>query len=491
MHRRTVLKGAAALGAATALGPTVRLAARPTKARLALPSILDLPAAEAPVTHVVVMMMENRSVDHFLGWLAHDEDYLEAGRRRYGARFRFDGSQDQTYATQSGELVATYHLPTHAGEPNPYRGCGHPDPGHGWNAGRAQRDGGFLAAGSGNDEFAVGYYREPDLPFYGNLARRFTTFDRYHCSLLGPTFPNREYLHAATSGGHKANDIPFDTLGFPWPTIWDRLMAAGVPARYYFVDLPTTALWGPRLLPVTSHIEHYFIDAAAGRLPNVTFVDPGFTTGFRTDDHPFADIRASHAFVEDVFRAFVASPHWEHGLFVLTYDEWGGFFDHVPPPVLPDDLASSVDADNFGQAGFRVPTFLASPYARPGFVDHRVYDHTSILRFIEWRFLGAPPEGPGGSGWWLTTRDRYANNIGASLQPTIDPELGTDLAFWSEPRVPVASAPCRGEELEGLPGAGDVPGLESSAFEAAAATGYFEAAGYRTDLGLPRELQHR
>ena len=82
---------------------------------------------------------------------------------------------------------------------------------------------------------------------------------------------------------------------------------------------------------------------------------------------------------------------------MLTYDEWGGFFDHVAPPILPDLRASANDEENFGQAGFRVPTVLASPYARPGFVDHTQYDHTSILRFLEWRFLGAPPRGPGAS----------------------------------------------------------------------------------------------
>ena len=125
-----------------------------------------------------------------------------------------------------------------------------------------------------------------------------------------------------------------------------------------------------------------------------------------------------------MFRAFTNSPHWERGLFILTYDEWGGFFDHVAPPVLPDLLSSSVDEKNFGQAGFRVPTVLASPYARPGYVDHRQYDHTSIMRFLEWRFLGAPAEGPQGDGWWLTPRDRNANNIGASLGAADpDPEL--------------------------------------------------------------------
>jgi hypothetical protein len=105
-------------------------------------------------------------------------------------------------------------------------------------------------------------------------------------------------------------------------------------------------------------------------------------------------------------------------MFILMYDEWGGFFDHVRPPTVPDSRAFGDDADNFGQLGFRVPSLLASPYARRGYVDHALYDHTSVLRFLEWRFLGAPAQGPGkrGDEWFLTERDRYANNIGASLR---------------------------------------------------------------------------
>src|SRR4029077_15827876 len=112
---------------------------------------------------------------------------------------------------------------------------------------------------------------------------------------------------------------------------------------------------------------------------------------------------------------------------VLTYDEWGGFFDHVAPPMLPDARKSANDADNFAQAGFRVPTVLASPRARPGFVDHTLYDHTSVLRFLEWRFLGAPPRGPGASNakWFLTPRDRHANNLGETLlSGKTNPEVG-------------------------------------------------------------------
>ncbi len=477
MDRRAFLRAAGLTAAAASLGPRLSGLFGGTSAEaeavangLAVPSILDMPASEAPIDTIVVLMMENRSFDHFLGWLATDEDFIEEGRRRHGRRFYVEGDQSQTFKNEKSKRISTYYLPEREGEENPYRGCGHPDPGHGWNAGRAQRDGGFLAKDSGNDIFALGYYREPDVPLYAKLAKRFTVFDRFHCSVLGPTYPNREYMHSAQSGGMKTNDFP-GPEGFQWDAIWDRLGAAGVSGGYYFVDLPAIALWGARMVPYAHHLERFFVDCALGTLPNVVFVDPGFTTDLRTDDHPHADMRSGNKFVFNVFKALATSPQWNRSAFFLTYDEWGGFFDHVKPPILPDDRASKVDKANFGQAGFRVPTLMASPYAREGFVDHRLYDFTSILRLIEWRFLGAPPEGPGGGKWYLTGRDRYARNIGRSLATRPKPEIDLD----AMPQLPVSSGPCSDGITVATAG-------DKSPFEEALDAGYFERAGYKIDL---------
>lgn len=477
IDRREFLRAAGLTVAAASLGPSISSLFGGTSAEaevargLAGRSILDLPAKEAPVDHIVVLMMENRSFDHFLGWLASDRRYIENGRRRHGRRFYVEGDQSQSFRDQQGRRVATYYLPDQTGEENPYRGCGHPDPGHGWDAGRAQRDRGFLGKGSGNDEFAIGYYDDVDVPLYANIARRFTIFDRFHCSLLGPTYPNREYLHSAQSGGNKANDTATDSPGFEWTTIWDRLAAAGVSTGYYFVDLPVTALWGARLAPISHHLERYFAECEAGTLPSVTFVDPGFLSDMRTDDHPHGDMRAGQRFVFNVFKAFATSPLWERGAFFLTYDEWGGFFDHVRPPILPDDRASWKDSENFGQAGFRVPTLMASPFAREGYIDHRLYDHTSILRFIEWRFLGAPAEGPRGGKWYLTSRDRHALNIGRSLRPA---GPMPDVELDALPQLPAASRPCSDSSVTTF--------FEKSPFEQAYEAGYFDRTGYKIDL---------
>lgn len=460
-------------------------------ARVAARSILDRPATACPIDHVVVLMMENRSFDHWLGWLADDQAWLDRGRKRYGRSFSIAGDQTRTFPDPvTGSPVGTAHLPELLAAGNPWRGCDHPDPGHSWTAGRAERDQGFLATASGNDRFALGYYRPDDLPFTSSLARRFTVCDRSHASLLGPTYPNREYLHSAQSGGIKNNSFPTTSDGFGWPTIWEKLLAAGVSCGYYYTDLPVTALWGPRLTGITKKVDEFFARAAAGTLPQVSFVDPGFLGPTRTDNHPHGDVRAGERFQRDVFAAFARSSHWRDGLFVLTYDEWGGFFDHKPPVKLPDDRASADDIDDFGQAGFRVPTVLASPYAQPGAVDHRLYDHTSVLRFLEWRYLGAPAEGPGRNGatWFLTSRDRRANNLGASLVTNARRDVGFDLDVAIDAASPDCDA-TDGSDL-GAPTGTSVPNLRSVAtpdphsFEVHFHEGEFERMGYRPEPSL-------
>jgi phospholipase C len=134
--------------------------------------------------------------------------------------------------------------------------------------------------------------------------------------------------------------------------------------------------------------------------PSDTFADSGPASGDQgNDDHPHADIRAGEYFLSRVYDAVVRSPAWPRTLLVITFDEWGGFFDHVPPPAAADTRPE------LQQRGFRVPCLLVSPFARRGHVAHGVYDHTSILRLVEWRF-GLEP---------LAERDAQANNLAAAL----------------------------------------------------------------------------
>ena len=376
ISRRQFLRGVAggALGF-HALGSAAPIAAQSIKTKL----------KKSGIDHVVVVMMENRSFDHFLGWLP-------------GADGRQEGL---SYLDAAGVAHPTFAL-----APD-YQGCGHPDPDHSFEGGRVEYNNGacdgWLRAGA-NDQYAIGFYRQNDLSFLGNAAPDWTTCDRYFSPTMASTFPNRFYMHAAQTD-RLSNSFELSTL----PTIWDRLADNGISGRYYFSDVPFLALWGLKYLPISRPIAAFFTACSRGLLPAVSFVEPRFLgeeNGLSNDDHPHADIRNGEEFLNQVYTAVVSGPVWKRTLLVITYDEWGGFFDHVPPPVgaiPPADQAAAdaagVTAD--GLLGFRVPTLIVSPFARQSHVTNVVFDHTSILRLIESRWDLAP----------LTVRDGAANNL--------------------------------------------------------------------------------
>jgi phospholipase C len=451
----------AALPASTILAEAAEAAARAS----GLPAPRNL-----PIDHFVVLMMENRSFDHYFGWVADA-----------------DGSQQQTYTDPAGNAVATRHFSTLGSGGMEYKGCGHPDPGHGWESGRAQLLGGFLAEGSGNDEFALTYFNSGELGFIHDAARTYTLYDRFFCSLLASTWPNRYYKWSAQSGGLKNNDPPVGTGGNQWETIFDRALANGLSARYYASDLPFSAVWGPRGAAWTNPITRFYADCAAGTLPNVAFVDPPFRDGgggdgLSADEHPLGDVRLGQAFMADVVNAFVSSPNYRRGALFVIYDEWGGFFDHVTPPHVPDDRASADLFEDFGQMGFRIPALAVSPFARgkskrSGFrVDHGAYGHESILKLISYRF---------GIGD-LTLRHSAARNIGLSFD-WAHPDFDAP-ALPDPPEV--ATAPCSlggGDVLDSQAAhASDLAALEELAYR-------FDVPSYEGKLGdiftLPDTMQ--
>jgi phospholipase C len=186
------------------------------------------------------------------------------------------------------------------------------------------------------------------------------------------------------------------------PSIWDRLAAKQISQAYYYSDLPFAVLLGTHAPRSIKQYPQFLIDCAAGNLPAVSFVEPRFQDeeqGLSSDDHPHADIRAGEDFMNQVYDAVRNGPDWSSTVLVITYDEWGGFFDHVPPGHAADVSRKT------SLRGFRVPTVVISPFARRGFVSHQTFDHTSILKMIEWRFgLKA-----------LTPRDRHARNLATAL----------------------------------------------------------------------------
>jgi phospholipase C len=381
INRRDFLRGAAGATGAALLGRASGWRGGELFAQNLGLSSLPLPQ-DSGIEHIVVVMMENRSFDHFLGWLPNAEGQ-QAGL---------------TYLDANGVPHQTHPL-----APD-FTGCTHPDPDHSYLGGRVQYDDGamdgFLRSGN-NDDYAIGFYVEADRPFYNALARNFTALDHCFCSILGPTFPNRFFLHAAQT------DRLDDSISLTaMPTIWDRLLEAGVSAQYYYSNVPFLLFWGPKyfLNGITSpapNIGSFLTDAANGKLPAVSFVDPAFTgfslPGTTNDDHPPADIRLGDRFLAQIFNA-VSSGSWPSTVLIVTYDEWGGFFDHVAPPrAAAANGANDVDQDQVNGKtllGFRVPAVIASPFSLGQPDDPKVkgmtFDHTSILKMIEWRFGLAP-----------------------------------------------------------------------------------------------------
>ena len=378
LSRRQFLRCTAAVS--TGLGLATLL-----PSALAAPRNKKLPTPNrSGIEHIVVVMMENRSFDHFLGWLP-------------GANGRQTGL---VYTDASGAQHPTYPL-----APD-YQGCDHPDPDHSYEGGRIEFNNGacdgWLRAGE-NDLFAIGYYVKNDLAFLGNAAPAWTTCDAYFSAIMGPTYSNRIYQHAAQTDRLENSLLPLSTL----PTIWDRLADHSLTGNYYFSDFPILAFWGAKYVPISRPIGNFFADAAAGTLPHVSFVDPRFAgegIGISGDDHPHGDIRDGEAFLNAIYLALASSPNWKNTVLVINFDEWGGFFDHVPPtvaPIPPADAALGSD----GRRGFRVPALVISPWSPRGTVAHGLYDHTSVLKMIEWRWNLRP----------LTVRDANANNLAEVL----------------------------------------------------------------------------
>jgi phospholipase C len=244
-----------------------------------------------------------------------------------------------------------------------------------WAGGRMD---GFYTSGGSN---ALGYYTGRDLPFYYSLHAHFTLCVNYFCSAMTSTYPNRFYLAAATSGGITNNSV-FGAGVLDFPCILDLLDAARVTWKVYNLGGVDDISIGagdnvflffkryandPRALKLTAD---YLTDARRGTLPNVSFLIPSFLKG--VDEHPPADVRTGMALQQRTITALMRSPLWKSAAYIHTYDEHGGFFDHVPPAQI----------DAYGP-GMRVPTWVISPYAKPRHLEPTRYEHSSILKLIE------------------------------------------------------------------------------------------------------------
>ena len=374
--------------------------------------------SEAPFDTVVVLMMENRSFDHLLGWLP-GADGRQAGL---------------TYADTSGAVHATWPL-----APD-FQGCAYDDPDHSWQGIAVQyangRCDGFLKTAKVGDRFPIGYYTQPDLPILSVLASNYTTFDRYFCSMMGPTWENRLYQLTGTTQVDMPDGFPKTDADRPClieTAIFDRVRAAGLTTGYYCFGEPMTGLFrSKRYDDITWTIDRFFDDARRGNLSNVVFVDPDYTdaaedAGTSNDYHHRGSVLVGEAFVASVYNALKDGPQWGRMVFVLNFDEHGGFYDHVPPPACQDDtvLPGPGPHPDLTRLGFRVPAIAMGPFAPRRIETAGPYEHCSVLRMIEWRWNLAP----------LTLRDRTAKNLADALDFRSRREAVALPAFTPPPAV--------------------------------------------------------
>jgi phospholipase C len=427
--RRDLLRAGAAAGALAGL----EVLASPAQV---LERVLAAPAAcgsLSAIEHVVIFINENRSFDSYFGTYRgvrgfHDRNVLKLSDGSEKTIFAqpFPGAAGEPYG---GHLLPFHFDTTKGGE------CVN-DISHEWAALHQCWNGGaldsfvsvHLTANGGRDgPNTMGYYTREDLPFFHALADNFTICDRYFCSVLGPTDPNRLYSMSATIDPAGKNGGPsLQTLvsnreqqygKFTWPTYPEQLQSAGISWKVYATP---DGNYGDNVLPYFKAYQEspqlaanalaptfpadFLADCQAGRLPQVSWV----LASLVQSEHPPAPVTYGEVALSQILQGLVANPAvWEKTALFATYDENGGFFDHVPPPVAPAGTPGeyltveplpSIAGGIRGPVGlgFRVPMLVISPFTRGGLVCSKTFDHTSLLRFLERRF---GPEVPNLTHW--------------------------------------------------------------------------------------------
>jgi phospholipase C len=469
------------------------------------------------VNHIIIVMQENHSFDNYFGALAYapGSPYHNGNGACSGTDHKcVDGL---TCTVTNGVFRCTNsNLDDNGSTVFAFKAtsrCVKPDLDHSWvgthkeinflnpnNTLRSRLSDGFVRQNdlteqidngveSPTDDQTISFYNQDDLPFYYGLAAKFAISDRQFASVLGPTFPNRSYLMAATSFGHLTTDdsVP-PGVGYQpiTGTIFDQLNSLGISWADYFEDVPQDASFRP----VDAHnlpLAAFFLQAAGiGTLPQVSFVDPNLgTTGttLEDDEHPPTDIQRGQYHVSNIVNAVRNGPFWKDSIIFILYDEHGGFYDHAKPPRAPQNLARTPDgifpgqcedlslppfserpgggaecswnfvsstdttlldaealcpalAQNptgpfpascaaFDQLGVRVPMIAVSPFSKPSYVSHVTGDHASLLKLIENRFM---------PGVHLTKRDQYANDLESMFDFNNSPSLNTALGSAQPPQ---------------------------------------------------------
>jgi phospholipase C len=347
------------------------------------------------IEHIVVLVMENRSFDHYLGYLR-----LEGYRDALGAEVDGLDPAMKNPDRSTGKDHAVRRLEAPRFNPSPKHEFTNVAGQLAYNERGDAQSLGFVndygAVKGVTDPGAVmGYYDKTTLTTYDALARGFVVCDRWFSSVPGPTLPNRCFLLAGHSQGATTNPAMVEMFALHRIiTIFDHLSEKEVKWAYYYHDVPILRLFKQFTFTVgpIQHISRFHDAVQRNALPAVSFIDPNFTLQGAVhlpdggnDDHPPSDIRNGQNLVARVYNTLRSNPEvWKRTLLIVTYDEHGGFFDHVAPPLHPD--RAPLGKPNFHHFGVRVPAFLVSPWVPRGVVHKGELEHTSIIKTILDRF---------------------------------------------------------------------------------------------------------
>jgi len=388
-------------------------------------TVLQPHQPQTPIQHLIVLMQENHTFDNYFG------TYPGADGIPSGLQMPVDPNNPD----------AGYVTPWHIGDSS-ITDLSHSAETYIEQYDNGKMDGFVAALNRRNQDGrqAMGYYDGTDLPYYWNLADNFVLFDRFFSSATAGSFPNHMYWVAAVPPGSGPSQELADYLKNV-TTIFDELQAAGISWKFYVQNYDPTinyrnlidqgnrasqVVWVPLLNfdrfiddpSLSSHIvdlSQYYTDLRDGTLPSVAYIVPSGAS-----EHPPSNIQTGQSFVKTLIQELMRSSAWDSSAFMLLYDDWGGWYDHVVPP--------QVDAYGYGP---RVPGILVSPYARKGYIDNTTYDFTSILKFIEdnWNLPA------------LAERDANANNLYPAFDFTQAPRQAIFISSTRGETAPVKKAP--------------------------------------------------
>jgi phospholipase C len=358
-----------------------------------------MPSPPDRIRHVVVLMHENRSFDHMLGWpsIQGRQVPIDPGNAAAGMAPVFAWTTPDAYRTSPdpGHEFADVTLQLY-GRADPPPGAVPTNDGFVASYGRQRDDAGHVIGPEAGKRI-LGCFSNELLPILRTLAASFVVCDQWFASVPGPTWPNRDFVHAGTSLGH-ANSPSWDELIWGYPhvrTIYQNLQDAGLSWRIYYHDVSQAFYFRDLLAYQKTNFSHFFdfdSDIKAGTLPAYSFIEPRFfntSVDGANDQHPPHDVREGERLIANIYDSLRSvEALWQETLLIVTYDEHGGFYDHVPPPgtVNPDGRTSSSPPFAFDRLGVRVPALLVSPWIPPGQVDSTLYDHTAILGFVKQHF---------------------------------------------------------------------------------------------------------